>query len=349
MIIQFKCPECGANMAFEGSTGILFCEGCRHKEKIEGYQKDWDTFKNQFHTAAFGDEEARQYQCRKCGAVLVTDNHTAADTCCFCGSSMTSGGRISGDYAPSKVIPFTVSRKEAVKAFQKWRRKLIFSPKDFTREKNAKKVIGIYLPFWLSGLRCQGEAKIQCTNSRIKGIGEDAVTETSYFDIYRQIDLSLDSIPVYASDKVTGKILQALEPFDYSAAKDFHVTALVGYIAEKNNYTDKEMLPQITKRAEEYMDEYISSTVNGYDSISFTDREYHITQTAIDYILLPVWMVYYDYNNEEYIFALNGQTGKLAAVPPRSGSKIAVSIGLLMVLFFCIFRIITVLLGGPLL
>lgn len=304
---------------------------------------------NQFHTITFDDEEARQYLCKKCGAVLVTDNHTAADICCFCGSPMTSGGRISGDYAPSKVIPFTISRKEAVKAFQKWRRKLKFSPEDFTKEKHAKKVVGIYIPFWLSDLHCQGEANLQCTKSQIKGTGEDAVTETSYFDIYRQIDLSLDSIPVYASNKVTDKILQALEPFDYSAAKAFHASALAGFIAEKYSYTDKEILPQITKRAEEYMDEYITTTITGYDSVSFTARKYHISQTAIDYILLPVWLVYYDYNNDEYIFAVNGQTGKLATIPPRSVSKIAVSIGLLMVFFFCIFRIITVLLGGPLL
>ena len=161
--------------------------------------------------------------------------------------------------------------------------------------------------------------------------------------------MPLHSIPVYASDKVSDKILQALEPFDYSAARAFHASALAGFVAEKYSYTDKEILPQITKRAEKYIDEYISTTITGYDTVSFTDREYHISQTAIDYILLPVWMVYYDYGNEEYIFAVNGQTGKLAAIPPRSVSKIAVSIGLLMVFFFCIFRIITVLLGGPLL
>lgn len=348
-MLQYKCPDCGKNMIFDSDTGTLGCESCSHKEQIEGYQKEQEPLQNQFHTAVFGDEEARQYQCKKCGAILVTDNHSAADTCCFCGSPMTSGGRISGDYAPSKVIPFSVSKKEAVKAFQKWRRKLKFSPKDFSKDKHIRKVTGIYLPFWLHDLRCQGEAELECTKSQIKGSGEDAVTETSHFDLYRQVDLSLNSIPVYASDKIPDKILDALGPFDYSGAKAFQPSALTGFVSEKYSYTDKEMLSQITKRAEEYMDEYISSTIEGYDSVNYKDRKYHITQTAIDYVLLPVWFVYYDYNDEEYIFAMNGQTGKLAAIPPRSISKIAVSTGLLMVLFFCIFRIITVLLGGPLL
>lgn len=318
-------------------------------EKIEGYQKEWETFQNQFHSSVFDDEAVRQYRCKNCGAVLETDNHTAAGICCFCGCQMTSGGRIAGDYAPSKIIPFAIPQKKAEKTFRKWRRKLKFAPKDFSGEKHTRKVTGLYLPFWLCDLRCQGEAMLQGTKSNIKGTGEDAVTETSYFDIYRQADLSFHSIPVYASDMITDKILDAIGPFDYTAAKDFHASALTGYTAEKYSFTDRELLPKTSKIAEKYMDEYISSTINDYDSVSYTDRDYRITQTAVEYILLPVWLVCCDYGEKEYIFALNGQTGKLAAVPSRSISKILVSIGLFMVFFFFILRMITILCGGPLL
>ena len=81
----------------------------------------------------------------------------------------------------------------------------------------------------------------------------------------------------------------------------------------------------------------------------FADRDYHIGQLSSEYALFPVWMVYYSYDEAEYTFAMNGQTGKLAGSPPRSIPKIASSIGLATVLFFLLFRIITVLLGGPLL
>lgn len=349
MVIQYKCPKCGADMVFDSNTGTLHCGSCDHEEQIEGYQKDYEAFEPQFHSATFDDEEARQYQCKNCGAVLVTDNHTAATICSFCGSPMILGERISGDYAPTKVIPFAISKEEATKAFQKWCRKLKFSPKEFTKGTRIKEVVGMYVPFWLYDLRGQGEARLHCTRTRVYDSGDETVTETRHYDVYRQVDLTLKGIPADASKKMADGLMDALEPFDYSAMKEFNTPYLAGFLSEKYNYTDKEMLPRVSKRAEEYIDQYISSTVTGYASSGIIDRDYHIGQLSAEYALLPVWMVYYDYDNAEYTFAMNGQTGKLAGNPPRSASKIAISIGLLTVLLFLICRIITVLLGGPLL
>lgn len=349
MVIQYKCPDCGADMLFDSSTGTLRCGSCEHQEQIEGYQKEYDTFESQFHTATFGDEEARQYQCKNCGAVLVTDNHTAATICSFCGSPMILGERISGDYAPTKVIPFTISKEEATKAFQKWCKKLKFSPKEFTKGSRIKEVVGMYVPFWLYDLRGQGEARLHCTKSRSFSRGDEYITETRHYDVYRQVDLTLKDIPADASTKMADGLMDALEPFDYSGIKEFNTPYLAGYLSEKYNFTDEQMLPRVTKRAEGYVDQYINDTVTGYDTKSFVDKDYHIGQLSSEYALLPVWMVYYDYENAEYTFAMNGQTGKLAGNPPRSAGKIATAIGLLTVFLFLLFRIITVLLGGPLL
>lgn len=348
MVIQYKCPNCDTDMVFDSSTGKLHCHSCDYEETIEGYQEEYDTFDSYHHTATFGDEEARQYVCKNCAAVLVTDNHTAATVCSFCGSPMILGERISGDYAPTKVIPFSISKEEATKAFQKWCRKLKFSPKEFTQGNHIKEVTGMYVPFWLYNLRGQGEARLHCTKTHIYNSGDDQVTETRHYDVYRQVDLVLRNIPADASIKMADGLMDALEPFDYSGMKEFQTPYLAGFLSEKYSQTDKEMLPRVTKRAENYLNEYIENSVQGYATKSFVDRDYHIGQLSSEYALFPVWMVYYDYEDAEYTFAMNGQTGKLAGDPPRSVPKIIASIGLFTVLFFLIFRIITVLLGGPL-
>jgi len=349
MIIDYKCPNCAANMVFDSDTGKLHCGSCDYEEEIEGYQKTYESFDTKFHTASYGDEEARQYLCKSCGAVLVTDNHTAATICSFCGSPMILGERISGDYAPTKVIPFSISKEEAEKAFKKWCRKLKFSPKEFTQGNKIKEVVGMYVPFWLYDLRGQGEAQFHCTRTHIYDSGDETITETRHFDVYRQVDLTLKDIPADASEKMADTLMDALEPFDYSGIREFNTPYLAGFLSEKYNYTDKEMLPRVTKRAEQYMDEYVASTIHGYEAVHCKGRDYHIGQLSSEYALFPVWMVYYNYDEAEYTFAMNGQTGKLAGDPPRSIPKIATSVGLATVLFFLVFRIITVLLGGPLL
>lgn len=349
MVIQYKCPNCGTDMQFDSTTGTLRCKSCDHQEQIEGYRADYDSYETNSHTATYGDEEARQYHCKNCGATLVTDDHTAATVCSFCGSPMILGERISGDYAPSKVIPFTISKDEATKAFKKWCRKLPFAPRDFAQGSRVKEVVGMYVPFWLFNLRGQGEAHLHGTRSHTFTSGDEQVTETSHYDIYRQMDLTFDKLPADASQKMADDLMDALEPFDYNAIKDFNPSYLSGFLSEKYNFTDDDLLDRVRERAEKYMNEYIITTAKGYDTVTMEDHNYHIGKMSAEYTLLPVWMVYYDYENAEYIFAMNGQTGKIAGNPPKSWGKIAAATGLFTLGIFIIFRIITVLLGGPLL
>ena len=47
-----------------------------------------------------------------------------------------------------------------------------------------------------------------------------------------------------------------------------------------------------------------------------------VTWTHIAYALLPVWMLHTKWNGEDYLFAMNGQTGKLIGdLPIDKGKK----------------------------
>lgn len=349
MVIQYKCPDCGANMVFDSTTGKLHCNSCNHEEAIENYQESFESFRSRFHDATFGDEEARQYYCKNCGAVLVTDNHTAATVCSFCGSPMILGERISGDFAPAQIIPFRISKEEAQKAFKKWCQKLRFTPRDFSKGERIRKVTGMYVPFWLYDLRGQGEAHLACTRTRTYDDDEYVVTETSHFDVYRQIDVTLRGIPADASIKMADDLMDRLEPFDYSEMKTFEIPYLSGFLSEKYNFTDKELLPRVSKRCNSYLDDYVQTTVKGYQTKNIVERDYHVDALTSSYTLLPVWMVYYDYDNAEYAFAMNGQTGKIAGNPPVDYFKAIGYGGIFSFAVFLLLRLITMILGGPLL
>ena len=44
MVIQYKCPDCGADMIFDSATGGLHCNSCGHEERIEGYRKEYESY-----------------------------------------------------------------------------------------------------------------------------------------------------------------------------------------------------------------------------------------------------------------------------------------------------------------
>jgi hypothetical protein len=66
------------------------------------------------------------------------------------------------------------------------------------------------------------------------------------------------------------------------------------------------------------------------------------------YVLLPIWMVTYHYRGKDYIFAMNGQTGKVVGKPPISRAKVAGWFGGIAAITLLIFRLVTFFMGGGL-
>lgn len=350
MVIQYKCRNCGADMAYDVTSGKLHCKSCGRNDDIknmpipdipEGDAKE-DPFVTPFNASDIPDEasfdyveqdqyikrffregEVNQYHCNNCGAVILTDQDTSATTCSFCGAATVLGDRLSGEYAPAKVIPFKIGKEKAQQSFISWCKKGLLTPKDFMTSERIKSITGIYIPFWLYDLNVKGDADATCTKVRSYTRGDYIYTETNYFHVYRKVDLNYLKVPVDASEKMADDLMDKLEPFDYTELKDFNMPYLAGYIAEKYNYTDSQLLPRVKQRIKQYADQYISSTIQGYTTTRYNRKTSDIRQRNAYYTLLPIWMVCYDYKDSEHVFAMNGQTGKIVGKPPLSKWKIS--------------------------
>ena len=379
-VVHYKCPNCGADMAFDSVSGMLRCDSCGRTDNIEhmagmkdlprdaevkyemndediqaansAFVKDFadpsDTDEpGYYHT--FGDNEAHEYHCKNCGAVIITEINTAATTCSFCGAGVVLADRLSGILAPSKVIPFSISKEQAQEAFKKWCRRGLLTPSDFMTADRIKNITGMYIPFWLYDLNGRGELEATCTRVRTYTRGDWIYTETKYYHVYRKVDLNYLRVPCDASRKMDDKMMDKLEPYRYENLKDFKMPYLVGFIAEKYDYTDNELLPRVKERVGSYVDSYLRSTINGYSSVHINRKNINVIKKKADYALMPVWMVCYDYRQTEHIFLMNGQTGKIIGKPPLSKAKIAMWFTAITTGSFIIMQLISRLLGGALL
>ncbi len=339
MVIQYKCPNCGSDMAFDSQTGTLSCGNCGRQDNI-------DNFSDEFKETIFDENEANEYHCNNCGAVIVTEAETTATTCSFCGAAVVLGDRVSGILAPSLVIPFTINKQEAEKAFRKWCKKGLLTPKGFMSADRIKKITGIYVPFWLYDLKNEAKVNATATKVRTYSRGNYIYTETKYYDVFRDIRVDFQRVPVDASEKMNDELMDKLEPFNYRDFKDFKTPYLAGYIAEKYNYDDKELLPRVKEKMSKPLDQYIRSTIMGYNSVTYKNKDIRTKNTKSLYALLPVWMVYYDYDKSEHIFAMNGQTGKVVGKPPLSFGKISAWFGGIAAGSFLIMQTVTFFLTG---
>lgn len=354
MVVQHKCPSCGADMVFDSKSGKLTCESCGKEEVIEKDSSDasseedldevfgdFEDFIEETSQNTYADSEATQYQCKNCGATLITNEDTVATNCSFCGSPMILGDRLAGSLAPSKVIPFTISKQQAQEAFRKWCKKGLLTPKNFMTADRIKNISGMYIPYWLYDLNGRGEVNATCTKVRVYERGDYIYTETKYYDVYRKVDLNYNKIPADASEKMDDHTMDKLEPFHYQNLKEFNTPYLAGFLAEKYNYTDRQLFPRIQQRAEQYVRNYIQSTIHGYSSTTITNQWIDIKQRKAEYALLPVWMICYDYKRSEHNFYMNGQTGKIIGKPPLSIGKVILWWILFTTIIFILLTIIT--------
>lgn len=329
-------------MRFDSTSGHLACESCGHEEHI-------DTYDDVNITRSFEEDEAKEYQCENCGAVVLTDGDTTATSCSFCGAGVVLADRLSGDLAPAKVIPFTISKEEAMQAFKKWCKNGRLTPKGFMTADRVKNITGMYVPFWMYDLDNDVEVKATGTKVRTYRRGDYRYTETKYYRVRRDIDISYLKVPVDASEKMNDALMDKLEPYDYNKLENFKTPYLAGYLAEKYNYTDDELFDRVKAKIRGFVETYIASTVRGYDSVSYEQKNVRTKKANSYYVLLPVWMVYYDFDKQEHTFAMNGQTGKIVGKPPLSYSKAALWFSGIAGGSFVVLKTIAIMLGGDIL
>lgn len=338
-VIDYKCPNCGSGMVFDTETGMLSCHSCGRNDDIENMA-------DPLARNVFSEDEAKEYHCKSCGAVIITEAETTATVCSFCGSGVVLGDRLTGKLAPALVIPFTISKEEAMAAFRKWCRNGRLTPNGFMTADRIKGITGMYVPFWLYELNNHIEVNAHGTRVRIYTQGDYQYTETQHFDVYRKIRLNYVNVPIDASEKMNDELMDKLEPFPYDQLKGFKTPYLAGYVAEKYSYDDQGLFPRAKHKISDFIESYIRSTMSGYTAVNYTNKQIDTKFKHADYALLPVWVVHYDYNKLEHTFAMNGQTGKVVGKPPISKAKVTAWFASISGVSFLSLKLISWMMGG---
>ena len=348
MVIDFKCPMCGAGMEYDSELEKLECDSCGHTQDIEdapeiepedtievkpfdGSQIPDETVVTpefeEKETSVYGEEQ--EFFCNGCGAAIVTEPEISATHCPYCGSAVAFKARLTGQYAPDKVIPFTVSKKEAQDLFRKWAKNGILSPKDFMTEKRLGEITGVYVPFWLYDMNVLAEADCLCGKKRSYRKGDYIYHETKYYHVYRRANLSYLKVPADASVKMDDTTMDCLEPYNYGELKNFSPEYLAGFQAEKYGLNAQELQPRAKDRVRKYAEKYLADSIRGYSTTTYQKRECLVNKANEFYTLLPVWTLRYEYKGEKMTYTMNGQTGKIIGKAPVSGSRVAKWAGIL--------------------
>ena len=204
-VTNYQCPACTGPLHFDESTGKLQCDYCGNSytvEEIEGLYAG----KNEQAEAAgtpeapseWGEDAAhmRAYSCPSCGAELICEETTAATACPYCGNPTVVPGQFGGTMRPDYIIPFKVSKEEAVAALKKHYRGKLLLPKAFASENHLQEIKGIYVPFWLFDAKAQADTQFKTTRSHTHRTHNERIITTDHYLVERQGTVEFRRIPV---------------------------------------------------------------------------------------------------------------------------------------------------------
>ena len=129
-------------------------------------------------------------------------------------------------------------------------------------------------------------------------------------------------LPVDGSSKMPNNLMESLEPFDLSEAVDFQTAYLSGYLTDRYDVTAEECIPRVNERVKQTTFDTIASTVQGYQTVSYQGGDVRTEQGQIKYAMYPVWILNTTFGKEHYLFAMNGQTGKMVGDLPIDNGKV---------------------------
>lgn len=338
-VVQYKCPNCGANLEFQAAAQMFGCKYCDSSFTSEQLSEIYP--KQEFHRLDVQEpektkEELEQeaqfaeynalYNCPSCGAAVVTDNTTSATKCVYCNSPVILTGRLSGDYKPSKLIPFKIIRREAEQKLAEYCKKRWFLPGGFKRGAALNEIKSIYVPYWISDCLTGGSITANCKRIRSWSTGNYRYTETKEYIAVRDGDMKFSGIPHDASSRADDTLMECIEPFNYNEITDFKMSYLSGYLAEKYDITREQAAPRIRERAVTGAVDVMKSSIVGYSTVTVVQNNVDIRSHQWQHYLLPVWFLTYDYKGAKYFFAVNGQTGKFAGNLPIVWGKVVLAI-----------------------
>lgn len=328
--IQYKCPNCNGPLEYRADMQKFGCEYCLSTFTDEDIKK---MFRENESTDLTQNEEKPEdeefvsgslYSCSSCGAEIMTDAETAATFCVYCHNPVILKGRLSGDYRPSKVLPFELDREKALEIFKSEMGKKKFAPSDFLSTQTLEKMTGLYVPFWLADCQISGSLSGIGKHCRSWRQGDYRYTETKEYAVERRANIICRGVPADGASKIDDDLMDAAEPFDYSKMKDFSMSYLSGFLADRYDVNKGEVFPRIREKVEKASDELMRESVTGYSSFSVSSSNTNIMNTEWRYALLPVWFMTYKYNGKLYEYAVNGQSGKLVGNPPLSTKKLLI-------------------------
>lgn len=325
----YKCPNCGASTRFDVAAGGVVCEHCGFSVSVDSAHvgrraKEFEFTLETLRRAEHGwGMERRELHCDSCGAELVVAEGALTATCAFCASNKVNVRTTPSDkLRPRFLVPFKMKIDTIHSRVREWLGKGWYHPAELTAKVLVDRFVGIYLPFWTFDARIYSRWRAQLGHTRTyRDRNGNRRTKIEWRWRSGQVTVDVDDYLFCGSSHISARILGLIQPFNLHALETYSPDYLAGWHAQAYdiNLPDawEAAKTEMRERAKDacYRDINNSHVRNFSMNADFADESWR-------YILLPVYLASYEFEDTVFQVMVNGQTGKVAGQKPVAWWKI---------------------------
>lgn len=331
----YQCPNCHGVLSFNVQSGLLECASCgsafgegemdrdlpisddpevlktEHVETVDQFLSNapWEIA----HEGTAAAATVVRYTCPSCGADIIADQSTVSTSCPYCGNNMFVAGIATADNVPQWIAPFCITREQAETQMRHHFERKWYLSRSFNA--SIQHMQAVYVPYHLYDVDVDGWADY---------IAYDEVHDSAkeYYSFKRAGHATFEGIPVDGSSKMPDAHMDAIAPFNLSELREFSTRYAAGYLMEVADETAEACRPRAEKLArvsfERDMREDVTDEprIDGISSV--VGHETHVQTTRFRSCALPVWLMHCTWEDEQMLFAVNGETGKCVGDLPVS-------------------------------
>lgn len=323
--MTIKCPGCGAALVYDAVSGKMLCTHCvtyygeqeigtytQEKDKFDNIQEDSDGNGESEKNRADEDEfECEIYKCTNCGAELAINDTESSTFCAYCGQPTIVMSRIVRQKKPQGIIPFEITKQQALQILRNKLNKGFFVPKE-VKDVQIDKVHGIYIPYKVYNIDYEDEMVL----SGVVGTGKSARIK----HYYRHAKVNFENITMDASVMLDDESSIRLEPYNFFKCVPFSQIYMSGFYSNIKDDDEDRLKEGALVRASNMFDEQVKKTVHA-DEVKVQKHNPCVNINAERYVMLPAWFVSFRHNGVNNTIMVNGQTGKCVGAVEEDKKK----------------------------
>lgn len=216
-------------------------------------------------------------------------------------------------------LAFEITAQQASAAFARYVSRNKLNPTEVFEAARQERVKPVYFPAFVFDCEMTTVLKSECTQREAE--------EISTVLAQRELQSEFADILALSGDKVDETLFSLLEPYDLQKLQGFDSALTVRAEVQKAVLSAEEAFEKIQPAIEQSAVNEIKKSLRDYTSEKTQELSHSFGKVTAKNVLLPMWMLDCEYKGQPCPLFMNGQTGKIAGVPPRSASRALALLG----------------------